>query len=1058
VTLSDFSIKNPVFAWMLMGALILFGGLSARSLGVSQLPDVEFPVLSVQLTWEGAAPAVMETDVVDVVEDALMGLEGLKELSSSTRQGQATVTIELALERDLDAAFQDAQALVAQARRRLPDDLDPPIITKVNPQDHPILWIGVSGDVPVRDLMTYVEDHLKNRFQMITGVGEVFLGGFVERNLRVWLDAEKMAAWQLTARDVVDAIQREHVEQPAGRLETPTREYNVRAMGEAATVEAFESLVISRRAGQPIHREIRLKDVATVEDGLADVRRISRVMGQPAVGLGIRKQRGANEVEVARRVLTRLHEVQRDLPPGITAAVNFDRTRFIEDSIRELTFTLGLSALLTSLVCWLFLGSWSATLNILMAIPTSILGTFIGVRWLGFTMNTFTLLGLSLAIGIVVDDAIMVMENIVRHQELGADRVEAARRGARQITPAAVAATAAIVAIFLPVAFMRGITGRFFFEFGVTISLAVGLSLLEALTLAPMRCAQFLDVRQHRSRLGRAMDGGFRWLAARYQAGLRRVLAHPWLVVLTAVALFAGSLAWLGLLRKEFVPPQDQSTFLCRLQTPVGSSLAFTDSRFKEAEAFVMGRPEVRRYFGAIGGFGGGEVNTAMLFISLKPPAERDLSQQELMAVFRKALNEIPDVRATLQDMSLSQLSAQRGFPIELTVRGPEWGPLVEHAQTLKARMLENPFFVDVDTDYLASVPEVRILPDRRRAAAYGVDAETIAATVNALIGGEQVAQYTRGGRRYDVRVRLIPEQRTSPDDLARLWIWNTRGELVPLKEVVTVTEEPALTTISRRGRERAIGLFANVASGRSQHAALDEVQRLARAVLPPGYRIVLGGAAQTFQESFAELALALWLGIAVAYMVLGSQYNSYVHPATVLLALPLGLSGALGALWLAGQSLNLYSFIGLILLMGIVKKNSILLVDFANQARGEGLGVREALQTACPTRLRPILMTAISTVAAAIPPALALGPGAESRIPMAITVIGGMTVSTLLTLFVVPCAYLLFARLEHHRPGADAAAREALRQRGGQVASEGGVAERVAGSVQPLGDDAGAG
>lgn len=641
-------------------------------------------------------------------------------------------------------------------------------------------------------------------------------------------------------------------------------------------------------------------------------------------------------------------------------------------------------------------------------------------------MNTFTLLGLSLAIGIVVDDAIMVMENIVRHQELGRTRVDAAIHGTRQITSAAVAATAAIIAIFLPVAFMSGITGRFFFEFGVTIAIAIALSLLEALTLAPMRCAQFLDVHQRPGRVAQAVDRGFRWLATRYEHSLARAIDRPWLVITAAVLLFAGSLFWIGSLRKEFVPPQDQSMFLCRLQTPVGSSLAFTDSRFKQVEAFIMQRPEVQRYFGAVGGFGGGEVNVVMLFVTLKPPAKRPvvaphkkpLSQQELMAVFRTELNKIPDLRASLQDMSLSQLSAQRGFPVELSVRGPEWEPLVEHAKALQAKMEAHPFFVDVDTDYLESIPEVRIKPNREKAAEYGVDVATIAQTINAMIGGEVVGKYTRGGRRYDVRVRLVPEQRARVEDLQRLWLWNNRGELVSLKDVVTVSEEPALLTITRRGRERAIGLFANVAPGQSQQTAVNEVQRLAREVLPPGYRAVLSGASQSFQESFGGLTFALWLGVAVAYMILGSQYNSYVHPFTVLLALPFSLSGALGGLWLTNQSLNLFSFIGLILLMGLVKKNSILLVDFTNQARESGKDVRSALMAGCPPRLRPILMTSISTVAAAIPPALALGPGAESRIPMAVAVIGGMTVSTLLTLYVVPCAYRLLSRAEHkHYP-----------------------------------------
>ncbi len=1024
MTLSDISIKNPVFAWMLMAALMVFGWIGFSRMGVSQLPDVDFPVVSVSLTWEGAAPEVMETDVVDIVEDVLMSIQGIRDISSTTRQGQAAITIEFELDRDIDVAVQEVQTKIAQAQLRLPRNLDPPIVTKVNPQDNPIMWIGVSGEVAPRELMEYVQDHLKDRFQTIEGVGEIFLGGFLERNLRVWIDATKLEAYQLTVQDVIDAIQREHAEIPAGRLETGTKEFNIRAMGEATSIEEFGNLIITRRAGQPIYRPIYLKEVATIEDGLADVRRMSRIMGQPAVGLGIRKQRGANEVAVAHRVLKRLEEVQRDLPPQIHVGVNFDRTRFVEDSVNELTFTLILSALLTSVVCWLFLGAWSATLNILMAIPTSILGAFICLYFFGFTLNTFTLLGLTLAIGIVVDDAIMILENIVRYREQGVERVEAARIGARQITFAAIAATLAIIAIFLPVAFMSGIIGRFFYQFGVTISVAVSLSLLEALTLTPMRASQFLQVGARRTRLGNAMDQGFQWLTARYRSTLAWALGHRLLVIVTAVAVFIGSLAFMPLLRKEFVPPQDQSMFLVRLQTPVGSSIEFTDDRFRQAEQFAMSRPELVRYYGAIGGFSGGEVNTGILFLVFKSPRQRPviapnrrpLSQQQLMALFRTELNKIPDLKAFVQDLSLSGFSAQRGFPIELTVRGPDWDQLATLSETIRQRMAASGLMVDVDTDYLAGIPEIRVRPDRQRAAERGVSIDTIGGTINALIGGERVAKYTRGGRRYDVRVRLIPSQRTQMEDIARLWAWNNRGELVQLKDVVEIVEKPTLLAITRKNRERAISVFANVAPGRSQADALAAAGRIAHEALPSGYRVVFGGSTETFKESFQSLLFALWLGILVSYMVLASQYNSYLHPITVLLALPFSVSGALIALWLGRQSLNLFSFIGLILLMGIVKKNSILLVDFTNQLRGQGLAVHNALMQACPIRLRPILMTSISTIAAAIPPALAFGPGAETRIPMAVAVIGGMVFSTVLTLLVVPCAYSLFSKIERKR------------------------------------------
>ncbi len=638
---------------------------------------------------------------------------------------------------------------------------------------------------------------------------------------------------------------------------------------------------------------------------------------------------------------------------------------------------------------------------------------------MGFTLNTFTVLGLSLAIGIVVDDAIMVLENIVRHRENGEDKLHAARDGAQQITFAALAATSALIAIFLPVAFMSGIIGKFFYQYGVTISVAVALSLLEALTLAPMRCSQFLEVGKRHAGFGRKIEGSFHWLSVQYQRLLAKVLERRGKVLAIALMFFIASLVFLVFLRKEFIPSQDQSMFMVRIQTPVGSSIELTDARFKIAEKFVMGRPELKHYIALVGGMGGGEVNSGIMFVTFKDPKERPvvapakhrLSQAELMTLFRTEFNKIHDVKATIQDLSLSGFSAQRGFPIEVSIRGPDWEKLAVSSEALRKRMEKSPLMTDVDTDYLTGVAEVEIMPDREQAAQRGVSIEKIGIAINALMGGQRIGKYTKDGRRYDVRVRLIPSQRTKNEDIEKLWVWNNRGEMVQLKNVVLIKEKAKPLTITRRNRERSISIFANIAPKRSQTDALNEVRRLAKEVLPEGYRAVFTGSTQTFTDSFSGLLLAFWLGILVAYMVLASQFNNYLHPVAVLFALPFSISGALITLFLAGQSLNVYSLIGLILLMGIVKKNSILLVDFTNQSREKVGDAKAALLEACPTRLRPILMTSIATISAAIPPALAIGPGAETRIPMALTIIGGVTVSTALTLFVVPCLYSLLSK-----------------------------------------------
>ena len=1019
MTLADISIKRPVSAWMLMSALMVFGFISFQRLGISKLPDVDFPTVSIRLSWEGAAPEVMETDVVDVVEEAVLSVQGIREITSSVRQGQASVSLELDLNRDVNVAVQEVQTKLLQAQRQLPKEIDPPIVTKTNPEDQPIMWITVTGTVPLRELMDYVQNHLEDRFASINGVGEVFLGGLLERNLRVWIDTKKLQEFQLTVQDVVGAIEQGHVETPAGRLETAAQEFNIRAMGEALNVEEFGNIIITRRGGGPIYKPIYLREVATIEDGLADLRRISRRNGEPAVGLGIRKQRGVNTVEVGKRVLKRIEEVKKNLPPGINITLTVNNVRFIEESVKELTFTLLMSALITSLVCWLFLGSISATVNVLLAIPTSVLGTFIFMYFIGFTLNTFTMLGLSLAIGIIVDDAIMVLENIVRYKEKGMDRVTAAQVGARQITFAATATTIAIIAIFLPIAFMTGIIGKFFYQFGVTISIAVGISLLEALTLTPMRCSQFLAIGERRTRFGKAVEQGFKTLAQRYHARLKWGLARRGFVVSSTMILFLMSLFLITVLRKEFIPAQDQNMFFCRLQTPVGSAITFTDQKFKEVEKFIGTRPEVVNYFCAIGGFGGGEVNSGQIFVTLKDPHERPIAapfkhrptQKELMDLFRKELKKIKDLRVVVQDPSLGGFSSQRGFPVEVSIEGPEWDKLAEYSEAIKKKMAESSLMTDVDSNYEAGVPEIRVYPDRQKASERGVAVDDIGQTINTLVAGERVAKYTQGGRRYDVRIRLIPSQRTKAEDISELWVWNNRGEMVQLKDVITIDERKTAVTITRRDRERAINLKANVASGKSQTDALGEVKRIVKEVLPENYNAVFSGNTQTFQESFGSLNFVLWLGIIVAYMVLASQFNSYKDPFIILLALPFSVSGALAALWITGQSLNIYSFIGIVLLMGIVKKNSILLVDFTNQLREQGTPAHEALLEACPTRLRPILMTSLATIAAALPPAFAFGPGAEVLRPMATTVIGGIIVSTFFTLLVVPCVYSLLAR-----------------------------------------------
>lgn len=1022
-SLADLSIRRPVFAWMLMAALIIFGAIGLSRLGVSEQPDVDFPVLTINATWTGSAPEVMETEIVDKIEEQVISTQGVRDVTSQIQQGQASITLEFEIDRNIDAALTEVQSKLSNVT--LPLGADTPTIIKSNPEDQPILLLSASSTKrDLHALTEYIELNVTDQLKILPGVGEVTLAGFQPRNLRVWVDNNKLKPLQLTILDVKTALQTEQVEEAAGYLENETNEFNVRTMGEGVTPEAVGDIQIKKRGGEAIYNStIRIRDVARVEDGLDDIRHAAIVNGQPGIGIGIKKQHGANSVAIAQAVKARLTELRKNLPPDITIDVNFDSSVFIQDAIHETEFTLVLSALITSLVCFLFLGSWSSTFNVLLSIPTSVMGTFIVLYFMGFTLNFFTLLGLSLAIGIVVDDAIMVLENIVRHSEMGKSKVLASRDGAREITFAALAATIAVVAIFLPVAFMQGIIGRFFFQFGITISAAVLLSLVEAVTVTPMRCSQFMG----NTRTGYAKSAAIQFdkIGRVYRTALGLCLNHRWLVIAISTAIFLFSLGLAYLLPKEFLPRQDQSAFLIRVQTPVNSSLVFTQDKLIAAEKILKSHPEIDHFFSAIGGFTSdtgaadgavtdGQVNSALIYVTLKPKSQRALGQFALMNQLRQELNQIPDFSAVPQDLASHDFIAGRGFPIELNLRGPDYKILEQKSRAIIQAMQQTGDFQDIDTDFRTGMPEVRIYPDRSLATQSGVTVDAIAGTVEAAIGGAIQGKFTNKDRRYDVRLRLEGSQRVGPGDILKLDVRTDYGELIPISSVIRTETVDTYQTISRRLRERSISIFANITPGKSQADALDRAETIAKNTMPPGYRVFLGGGAQTFRETFASLFFALWLGVIVSYMVLASQFNSFIHPFAVLLSLPFSISGAFFALLLTGQSINLYSLIGLVLLMGIVKKNSILLVEFANQKRIlDGLSVRDAILFAGPVRLRPILMTSFATLAAAIPPALAFGPGAESRIPMAITVIGGVIVSTFFTLLVVPCAYSLMANLE---------------------------------------------
>jgi hydrophobe/amphiphile efflux-1 (HAE1) family protein len=1002
LSITDVSIRRPVLAWMIMASTILFGVIAISRIGVSQYPDVDYPNITVSVSWPGASPFAVEREVLDPIEQALSQVEGVQDITSQARQGSARVTASFDMSRNVDLALQDVQAKIAQAQRQLPKDVPAPTVSKSNPDDTPILTVGVSGPFARQLLADVARYQVQEGLQTVEGVGEIDLNGYVDRNVRIWFDQSRMAEKRVAVSDVLAALQREHVEMPGGQLVEGGRQLNVSFLGAALDLDSFRSIIVRKSDTGPV----RLKDVALVEDGFADANSLARLNGVPVQALSILKQRGTNAVSVAKAVKAKVDEIQRALPKGMEVKVLADTTTFIEESVHEMELELGLALILTALVCWLFLGSLSSTFNVILAIPMSLLGTVAVNYFIGFTLNTFTLLGLSLAVGLVVDDAVMVMENIFRHAEMGKDRVRAASEGTKEITFAALAATAAVIAIFLPVIFMNGVIGKFFLQFGVTLSVAVVLSYFEAITLAPARCAQMLDVsREGRSLVGRLVDRGFAALERGYARALASALRFPKSVLVFATGILAASVFAMTKLPTEFVPSQDQSRLNVRLQTAVGSSLDAAVPILSKADDWIGAQPEVEQTLTTLSGSQGS------IAITLVPTDRRASSALELGARLRKELSKIPGIKASVQDPSQQSFGAQKGSPVDFTVRGADWDKLVESAMGLKSQLEASGVVVDLNTDYQVGMPEVQITPDRRRASELGVSMNELGSTVSALVGGTTIGKFEADGRRLDIRARLLASQRSRPEDIGDLRVRATGGDLVPLALLVTTEEKPVLQQITRINRERAISITGNVAPGHSQSEALAKVKELGSA-LPLGYRVVLGGQSTQLEDTTSSLIFALIVGIVVAYMVLASQFNSFIHPITVLTILPLAVCGAVMGLLAVGATLNLFSMIGLLLLMGIVKKNSIMLVEYANQlAEHEGLGAAEAMQRAGPIRLRPILMTTVATMMSAVPPVLGLGPGSETRGPMGAAVLGGLTLSTILSLVVVPAFYVVADR-----------------------------------------------
>ena len=1007
------SLRRTVFAWIVMISLITFGGFSLSRLGVSQLPDVDFPIINISVTYEGAAPEVVEAELIDDMEENLLSIEGIKEMRSTVQLGGGNIRLEFDINRNVDVVLQEVQTALSQVR--WPIGVDPAKVTKQNPEEDPIMYLSLTAKgKTMHDMIVFANEFLLDQFRFLHNIGEVSISGFSDRNLRVYPHLAKLKQADLTVLDVLDAIANQHVESAAGQYVEKQRELRVRWLGEANTVDEMKKLRILTRGGANIQdAKYTLGDVADVEDGLSDIRRISRVDGNFALGIAIRKQRGSNETEVADAVRAKITELKSALPAGFDLGVRIDFTSSTRAVVHTTMEKLVVAALVTIVICFLFLGSFQPALNILFSIPTSIVGTFLVIYFFGFTLNLFTLLALTLAISIVVDDAIMLLENIVRHYRQGKNPYQASYDGSMEILPAATAATLAVVAVFAPVIFMSGITGKFFFQFGVTMSAAVILSLLEAVTITPMRAAALMASSPKISAFERKLDQIFEHVSESYRRGLSLALKHAHLVVFASLVLFALSLLLVRQVRQEFIPPQDQNLILYNAQLPPGTSLEATSKVANQVEDIMRHVPEVESYLINVGN--GTQVNVISMPINLVPREQRKAKHTEIMDRMRGELAKIKDLRGNFRDISSRGLTAGRQFPLSLNLLGPDLKVLNDKAQIIIEKLKTEGLAQDLDTDFRLGVPELELEPLRDKLAQRGVSVDAVAKTLNAAVASVRESRYTAGGRRYDIRVKIPDAEVEDRESIKNIGVRNQFGNIVKLGDLVKMDEQGTIQTITRINRQRAIGLYGQLTAGQSQAKVLDRALQIAHEVLPTGYSVALEGASAGLSESFKSLAVALMLGIAVAYMVLAIQFNSFIHPISVLIALPFSVTGALLALYFFGISLNLFSFIGLIVLMGIAKKNSILLVEFTNHVRKlrQGVSVTEALLEGCPVRLRPILMTSTATVAAASPLIFGNSLGQETRTPMGLTLVGGTLLSTVLTLFVVPALYKVLSRFE---------------------------------------------
>lgn len=1010
--LSDLSVRRPVFAAVLSLLLIAFGLLSFDRLPLREYPDINPPIVSVETRYPGASAQVVETKITQLVEDAIAGIEGIRTISSASRDGRSQVTVEFEVERDIDAAANDVRDRVARTVDRLPEEADPPEIAKADANTQQIMWLSLSSDrLSQLELSDYARRFVQDRLAMVSGVASVRIGGEREYAMRVWLDRQALAARGLTVLDVEAALRRENVELPAGTVESFEREFTVRVERSYSTAGDFAALVLRQGSDGYL---VRLGDVARVEVGPANDRSELRANGVPTIGLGVSAQAKANVLDTARSVKAELARMSSGLPEGMEIVAGYDASIYIEQAIFEVYKTLLVATGLVVLVIYLFLGSFRAMLVPALTVPVSLTAAFIVLWAMGFSVNLLTLLALVLSIGLVVDDAIVVLENVYRRVEAGEPPLLAAYRGARQVGFAVIATTLVLVAVFVPIAFMEGNLGRLFSEFSLAIAGAVCFSSLVALTLVPMAASKLLRPARERAGPAALVDQAFSLFSRTYSHSLGGLIRRPLWVSGFLLAVVAGGWQLFTSLPQEYAPTEDRSSFFVIMNAPEGASFEYTQRYARDMENVLLpllDKGEAYRVLISTPLFGSGaSVNNSIAIVSLENWDQRERSTQEIVGGLFPSLMGMPGVRAfPIQPAALGQ----RGFstPVQFVLGGDTYEALAEWRDAFLAKASENPRLLNLDADYKEVKPQLLIQVDRNRAADLGVSVSEVGRTLETMLGSRRVTTYLDRGEEYDVILQAEDADRRTPGDIENLYVRAAKsGALVPLSSLVTVSEGADAATLNRFNRLRSITISANLAPGYTLGEALTFLRGIAEETLPTEARIDYKGQSRELQESSSSVLVTFSLALLVVFLVLAAQFESFIHPLVIMLTVPLAVVGALLGLELSGGSLNIYSQIGIVMMVGLAAKNGILIVEFANQLRDAGASVEEAIKEAARLRLRPIVMTSISTVIGVLPLILGGGAGAESRMAIGVVVFAGVLFSTVLTLGVVPTFYRLLA------------------------------------------------